>query len=127
MHMSLTVCIFTSTIWPGYSLVTTVPVANEDSLALPFADFKQVNTELSRRLDDVVDSDGSTTSLKSALDHHGLPNAYHNLLCVVLAEVARRSAWRDGVEHFISSCSNKCLRQVWRAWNTRFAQAGSST
>jgi thymidylate synthase len=103
-------------------------IANTDSLALSRAQSLEVFAQLGEFIERLADPGITQGELSSCQSVVGLPQSYRNLLCVVVAEAARRRLWTSSSNDSIEACTNPTLRYVWRRWCQRFVhdQGGSS-
>jgi len=62
-----------------------------------------------------------SADLVRAVDACGLPGAWHDVLCVLAADYARRSRWPALVSEVVARCRDPWLRHMWHSWERRRA------
>lgn len=99
-------------------------VHDTDSLCLA----KDESDDVLRSMGDMVDLIVSPTLRREALEQlvssSHLPNGYHNMLLVLLAETARKKGWSDLAQSAMDGCSNAVLHLVWEKWLLRLSRRG---
>jgi thymidylate synthase len=99
---------------------TRLPFAlNTDSLALPKAQSDAVWTEMNKRVDRLITNEINTRQLVSLARIDGVPQAFTNLMAVVVADAARRRKNFDAMHEAIAMCENPVLQMLWTRWAER--------
>ena len=97
-----------------------VPSArNIDSLALSKGEFDQVLSIIGNILDELRSEGLLPGRFKKLIESINLPRGWHNLLCIVAADAARRRNWIDEVEVASGQCTNPALSAARNAWVQR--------
>jgi thymidylate synthase len=95
-------------------------ITNTDSLALPKTKSELLWEELGRRIELMIDPE-----LKQGKIEHYLrwdaPQAYQNILAVLVAEAARRHKWMDTAAGAMSTCNNPVYQEMWKHWCLRMS------
>ena len=65
------------------------------------------------------------TALKRLSDWGNSPQAYRNMLLVLVAERARRHSWPDLATDAMSRCTNPAYVELWNRWCQRFSSGVS--
>lgn len=92
---------------------------NTDSLALPKNEFDQVLSIVGSVMDELRAEELLPARFMQIIEANGLPKSWHNLLCIVAADAARRRNWIDETEAASSRCNNPALNAAWYAWIER--------
>ena len=103
------------------NILSSIPLphvpSNEDSLALPRKESQLVWEELGRRIELMI-----TPQLgRGELDQHlrwDAPQAYRNILAVLVAETARRRGWTDTADSAMATCTNPVYAEMWNRWRS---------
>jgi thymidylate synthase len=93
-----------------------IPSSNTDSLNAPLDESDRYFAEMAAGIE-AMSRGGSDNVYKTAMALQ-LPAAYRNLVLVVAAEAARRKRVRGDVERCLDACTNPCLKQVYRLWDS---------
>jgi thymidylate synthase len=97
-----------------------VPVARSiESLALPSGPSEPIWMEMNRRLNLLVRNEVAASEYTKISRLDDAPQAFTNLMAVVVADAARRRGNLDAVGEAISLCDNPVLRQLWQRWAER--------
>jgi thymidylate synthase len=97
-----------------------VPVARSiESLALPIGPSEPIWREMNRRLNLLVRDEVAASEYTKISRLDDAPQAFTNLMAVVVADAARRRGNLDAVGEAISLCDNPVLRQLWQRWAER--------
>jgi thymidylate synthase len=97
-----------------------VPVARSiESLALPSGPSEPIWREMNRRLNLLVRNEVAASEYTKISRLDDAPQAFTNLMAVVVADAARRRGNLDAVGEAISLCDNPVLRQLWQRWAER--------
>jgi thymidylate synthase len=95
-----------------------VPSPNTD-LMCSSKDVSDLNFKLlAEHVDTLIEHPVENEAL-ARLNNSALAPEYHNLFCVLLAEIARRKGWRQLVQLSIDQCTNPILKQAWDRWDRR--------
>ncbi len=103
-----------------FSSVAVPMAATSDSLALPKQEADPIWREMNRRVDALVQKE-LTTKEYGTIARLDAPQAFGNLMAVVVADAARRRKIVDGVQEAIALCESPQLRQLWERWADRKA------
>ena len=105
------------------SVLATEPlpdaVFNTDSLALPRDESDQVFKELEGRIEKLIDPDLRPEVLRGLASWDSAPEAYRNMMTVLVAETFRRRGDTDSAVEAMSSCTNPAYQQLWTQWLAR--------
>lgn len=93
--------------------------SNTDSLALPKEEFDQVLSVIGNIMDELRTKELLPARFMQMIRINGLPTSWHNLLCIVAADAARRRNWIDESEAASKQCINPALNIAWGAWVER--------
>lgn len=96
-----------------------VKVRNEDKLGLPRAQLVEAVRIMSELMVELSGPTLRPSSIERMLYERALPTAWRNLLCMLIADAARRRRWRAEVSAAISECTNPMLQLAWAAWQRR--------
>ena len=94
-------------------------IHSNDDLAVPEAVFNNAMLHIGEALEHIIDHTRSADALLRYLDVRGVPAAYNNMLCMLVAEGARRRKSSNVAELALSRCSNDAYRHLWSAWQSR--------
>jgi hypothetical protein len=75
--------------------------------------------EMNRRLNLLVRNEVAASEYTKISRLDDAPQAFTNLMAVVVADAARRRGNLDAVGEAISLCDNPVLRQLWQRWAER--------
>ena len=113
----------------SYPLLDVAP--NTDSLALPKDESDRMFKELEVRIDKLIDPELRPRALKGLACWDSAPEAYRNILTVLVAETFRRRGDTDSAVEAMSCCTNPAYQQLWTQWLARTSGrkhvAGSSS
>ena len=117
------------------SVLATEPLPhvalNTDSLALPRDESDRVFKELEGRVERMIDPDLRPVALRKLASWDSAPEAYRNIMTVLVAETFRRRGDTDSAVEAMSSCTNPAYQQLWTQWLARTSgrkhAAGSSS
>jgi thymidylate synthase len=97
-----------------------VPTArNTDSLALPKEEFDRVLSVVGNFMDELRTEELLPARFMQMIGINSLPKSWHNLLCIVAADAARRRNWVDEAKSASGQCTNPALNVAWDAWVAR--------
>lgn len=103
-------------------LSTPVPIpATSDSLALPKHDADPIWLEMNRRIDLLVEKSLTPKEYVTIAQLYDAPQAFTNLMAVVVADAARRKGKLDAANQAILLCENPVLQELWKRWIQRKA------
>ena len=103
-------------------------IFSPDSLALPWRESKLTFKELEGRIERMFDPKIEESTLTKLASWKEAPQAYRNILAVLVAEALRRRGHRETAKTIISSCTNPVYRELWCHWlSTRREQEGPLT
>ncbi len=92
---------------------------NTDSLALPKDESDQVFKELEGRIEKLIDTDLRPGVLRGLASWDSAPEAYRNIMTVLVAETFRRRGDTNSAVEAMSSCTNPAYQQLWARWLAR--------
>ena len=92
---------------------------NTDSLALPRDESDQVFKELEGRIEKLIDPDLASGALEGLASWDSAPEAYRNIMAVLVAETFRRQGDADSAVEVMSCCTNPAYQQLWTRWLAR--------
>lgn len=95
---------------------------NTDSLALPKRESEAAFRELGQRIDRMTTSGLQRHQLKALAAWDEGPEAFRNMLAVLVSETARRRKWPEIHDEAMSACTNALYRQMWDRWLTRLSK-----
>lgn len=93
--------------------------SNTDSLALPKESSEKAFEELARRVDQMIGPGLQREQLGRIAVWDEGPQAFQNMLFVLVSETARRREWLDISHGTMSACSNPLYRELWSRWMNR--------
>lgn len=92
---------------------------NTDSLALPKEKFDQVLSIVGNVMDELRAEELLPARFMQLIGANDLPTSWHNLLCIVAADSARRRNWINETGAASRQCTNLALNTAWNAWVER--------
>ena len=92
---------------------------NTDYLALPKEDSDRIFKELENRIEQLIDPNLRQDELESVASWDVAPQAYRNIVTVLVAEALRRRREADSAVKAMSSCTNPVYHQLWTHWLAR--------
>lgn len=92
---------------------------NTDSLALPKDEFDQVLSIVGNVMDELRTENLLPARFMQIIGGIDLPRSWHNLLCIVGADAARRRNWLHETEAASRQCTNPALKFAWNEWVER--------
>ena len=92
---------------------------NTDNLALPKEESDRIFKELEDRIEQLIDPNLRRGILKSWASWDAAPQAYRNIMAVLVAETFRRQGDTDLAVEAMSSCTNHAYQQLWTQWLAR--------
>ena len=101
----------------SYPLPEVAP--NADNLALPRDESDRVFRELEGRIEELIDPDLRPGELKRLATWESAPQAYQNIMTVLVAETFRRQGDPDSAVEAMSFCTNPAYQQLWTQWLAR--------
>lgn len=119
-HISDSLHFYVNDLKKGVSLVESNCEPNTDSLMLAKELSEKVFNQLYILINDLENYEISEQSVKHLINNCDLPDAYRNILIVMLAEKARKAKLASLALTLISTCTNPAFKQAWRRWNARF-------
>jgi len=97
-----------------------IPMAEStESLALPSGQAEPIWREMNRRVNLLVKNEVAANEYIRISRLDDAPQAFTNLMTIVVADAARRRGNLDAVGEAISLCDNAVLRQLWQRWAER--------
>ena len=93
--------------------------SNTDSLALPKESSEKAFEELGRRVERMIVPGLQREQLERIAVWDEGPEAFQNMLSVLVSETARRHEWPDISLRTMSACSNALYKELWRRWMNR--------
>ena len=95
------------------------PPSNTDSLALPKESSEAAFEELGRRVERMIVPDLRREQLERTSVWDDGPEAFQNMLAVLISEIARRHKWSDISQRTMIACTNPLYKELWRRWTDR--------
>lgn len=92
---------------------------NVDSLALPKEKSEWAFKEMEQRVDRMIAANLGLEELQRISVWEEGPEAFRNMLAVLVAEAARRHKWLGISEQVMSACTNPIFKKLWNRWRTR--------
>lgn len=92
---------------------------NADSLALPREESELVFRDLGCRIERMIVPNLEHRELERLSRWDVAPQAYRNMLALLVAETARRRGWTGIVSEAMSICTNPVFKQLWTRWVQR--------
>ena len=92
---------------------------NTDSLALPKEESERTFKELEGRIERLTDQSLSPGEIKRLASWDSAPQAYRNIMVVLVSETFRRHGDTDSAVEVMSSCTNPAYQQLWTRWLAR--------
>jgi thymidylate synthase len=102
------------------SCISSPVKATSDSLVLPRHEAAIVWGEMNRRVDELIRHDLSEREYRNLTVLPNAPQAFTNLMSVVVADAARRRGNPTAVDQAIRYCENPLLRKLWERWAARW-------
>ena len=99
--------------------------SNTDSLALPKEASEAAFGELGQRIDRMIVPGLRRDELEGIAVWDGGPEAFKNMLAVLVAEAARKQKWADIADEVMSACTSHVYRELWCRWLDRFRSRAS--
>ena len=93
--------------------------SSTDSLALPKESSEAAFRELERRVERMIVLGLQREKLERILLWDEAPEAFRNMLAVLVSEAARRHEWPDLSERAMIACTNPLYKELWRRWLDR--------
>ena len=90
-----------------------------DCLTLPMAHSNKLWREMNRRVDKLVLHESSESEYKQLAVIADEPQAYTNLMAIVVADAARRRKHPEMAQELIMLCNNPVLKQLCQRWFER--------
>ena len=101
------------------TLLPNLP-SNTDSLALPKELSEAAFEELGRRVERMIVPDLRREQLERISVWEDGPEAFRNMLAVLVSEIARRHKWSDISQRTMITCTNPLYSELWRRWTDRY-------
>lgn len=101
------------------TLLPNLP-SNTDSLALPKELSETAFKELGRRVELMIVPDIRRDQLERISVWEDGPEAFRNMLAVLVSEIGRRHKWSDISQRTMIACTNPLYRELWRRWTDRY-------
>ena len=89
---------------------------NADSLALPREESELAFGELERRIEQMITPELEMGDLERLSRWDAAPQAFQNMLNVLISEAARRHRWMEVANGVMASCSNPIYGELWTRW-----------
>ena len=89
---------------------------SNDCLALPRRDSGRMFKELERRMEMMIDSETHPDVLEGLASWDSAPQAYRNIVRVLVAEALQRRGLSESAEDVMSRCTNFAYQQLWSRW-----------
>ena len=93
--------------------------SNTDSLALPKESSEAAFGELGRRIERMIVPSLQREQLERIVVWDEGPEAFRNMLAVLVSEIARRHEWPDISYSAMIACTNPLYKELWRRWLDR--------
>ena len=103
---------------PVSSLLPDLPF-NTDSLAIPKEPSEAAFGELERRIEWMTVPGLQRKQLERLAVWDEGPEAFRNMLAVLVSEIARRHEWLDFSHETMVTCTNPLYKELWRRWMDR--------
>jgi thymidylate synthase len=100
---------------------TGIELRNTDRLGLSRPQLADTLLNVSELMSELTSGNLVPAAIRRMLAERALPSAWRNLLCVLIADAARRRNWRPEMQAGIAECTNPVLRLSWAAWQKRVA------
>ena len=94
--------------------------ASTDSLAMPKERSEAAFQELGQRVERMIASDLQREQLERIAVWDDGPEAFRNMLAVLVSEAARRHEWLDIADRAMAACSNPSYQEQWGRWLARW-------
>ena len=95
--------------------------SNTDSLALPKESSEAAFRELGRRVERMIVPGLQREQLERIAVWDEAPEAFRNMLAVLVSEAARRHEWPDISDRAMITCTNPLFKELWRRWVDRIS------
>ena len=95
--------------------------ANTDCLQLPFEESTLVFGELERRIEMMIDPKVNPSEIYKTFEWDEAPEAYQNILNILVAESLRRRGESGIASEIASKCSNSVYKFLWDKWTSRIS------
>ena len=92
---------------------------NMDLLTLPKEKSEWAFTEIEQRIDRMIAPELRIGELQIISEWEEGPEAFRNMLAILVAEVARRHNWLGISEQLMSVCTNPVFKKLWDRWRIR--------
>ena len=89
---------------------------NTDNLKLPKEESDRIFKELEKRIEQLIDPSLRREELKRLASWDAAPQAYRNIMTVLVAEAFRRQGDTDSAVDAMTSCTNPAFQQLWKRW-----------
>ena len=93
--------------------------SSTDSLALPKESSETAFRELGRRVEQMIVPGLQREQLERIAQWDEAPEAFRNMLAVLIGEAARRHAWPDISDRAMVACTNPSYKELWSRWLDR--------
>ena len=115
-HFSDSLHIYDDEIDLAFESVRKPAPPNSDSLALPKHLSGPIWAEMNRRVDRLVSGAFLENELDAMATLDGAPQAFTNLMAIVVADAARRYGKFEAAMKGATSCTNPLLQLLWSRW-----------
>ena len=95
--------------------------SSTDSLALPKESSEEAFGELGRRVEQMIVPGLQREQLDRIAVWVEGPEAFRNMLAVLVSEAARRHEWPDISDRAMITCTNPLYKELWRRWLDRIS------
>lgn len=102
-----------------------ISFANTDSLSLPKEESDRAISELVSYIEQIIQRGVDSRALVAMLHDNDLPQAYRNLLCILVAETLRRRKDEHAATLVDDHCTDVLLRSAWVNWQSRAMRAAN--
>jgi len=103
----------------AYSATPMPAVKASDRLTLPMSQSNLLWKEMNRRVDKLTTRESTENQYRQLAVLSDAPQAYTNLMAVVVADAALRRKNPEMAQDIIMLCDNPVLRLLWQRWSER--------
>lgn len=115
-HFSDSLHVYDDELELAFSSAHRAAPLNPDSLALPKDSADPIWTEMNRRVDKLVSGSLSDKEFAGMVKLREAPQAFTNLMSIVVADAARRRGRVDAAQNAAECCTNPLLKLLWGRW-----------
>ena len=115
-HFSDSLHLYDDEVELAFSSTPRSPCENVDSVALPKSQADPIWGEMNRRVDRLVSGNLTTAEFATLAHLKDAPQAFTNLMSIVVADAARRRGNLRAAEETAATCKNPVLQGLWSRW-----------